>query len=246
MGIYSITNKINGMKYIGSGQKMSTRRSQHLSLLKKNSHFCSHLQYAFDKHGVENFIFEVLEIVDNKERLLETEQKWLDKHKHNFRGLLYNTMEIATITWGLKCSPEKADKQSLNWVFVSPSNKIIRVRNMRRFCRENNFPQSHALAIANRGRPKQYKGWIVYREENFSEKRLLEDRKNLEVRTLILISPAGEKFLVKNLTEFCKEKGLDPCSISNVIARRNGRKSHKGWTASKYDELYQPIEVSKG
>jgi len=43
-----------------------------------------------------------------------------------------------------------------------------------------------------------------------------------------LVSPSGEIFEGKNLTEFCKQHGLHQGCMSNVIAGRI--KHHKGWT----------------
>ena len=58
IGVYKITNKINGKCYIGKSIDIKARFSDH----KKPSNLKSHYKIykAFVKYGVENFNFEVL------------------------------------------------------------------------------------------------------------------------------------------------------------------------------------------
>ena len=55
--IYKITNKENGMIYIGQTiQTLEDRWRQHL----KKSSTCLYLKRAFEKYGIDNFIFEMI------------------------------------------------------------------------------------------------------------------------------------------------------------------------------------------
>lgn len=56
IGIYKITNTINGKMYIGQSVDITRRWRQH-----KNSELDYPLYKAFKKYGIENFIFEILE-----------------------------------------------------------------------------------------------------------------------------------------------------------------------------------------
>lgn len=72
-GIYVITNLITGKKYIGQSVNLASRLAHHKCDLKAGRHHNTHLQRSFNKHGIKNFIFEVLEYVelgylDDKER----------------------------------------------------------------------------------------------------------------------------------------------------------------------------------
>lgn len=58
-GIYSITNKNNGKRYIGQSVDLHKRKVTHLWLLKNNRHFNTHLQRAWNNG--EEFEFEILE-----------------------------------------------------------------------------------------------------------------------------------------------------------------------------------------
>lgn len=59
-GIYSITNKIDGKKYIGQSVDISKRFFQHKSELRSNTHPNNHLQHSWNRYGEENFLFEII------------------------------------------------------------------------------------------------------------------------------------------------------------------------------------------
>jgi len=105
-GIYEIKNKINGKKYIGSSIDLEKRIYHHKNVLKNNKHKNSHLQYAWNKYGEENFEFNILEYCDDK--ILELEQKYIDEE--DFENL-YNINLLAT--GGCQFSQEAIDKRKL-------------------------------------------------------------------------------------------------------------------------------------
>lgn len=61
IGIYQILNATNGKRYIGQSINIESRLNHHKEMLINNQHFNKHLQNSFNKYGLENFIFEVLE-----------------------------------------------------------------------------------------------------------------------------------------------------------------------------------------
>lgn len=70
-GVYRIRNLLNQRLYIGSTNNFSKRFSEHSRALKNNKHG-KFLQHDFNQSGSENFIFEILEVVENNksQRLL--------------------------------------------------------------------------------------------------------------------------------------------------------------------------------
>jgi hypothetical protein len=166
IGIYLIeclkTNKV----YIGSAKNLERRKKEHFSSLLKNKHNNKFLQNAWNKYGSDKFKFIILEFC-NDDILLKREQYYIDKEHQN----LYNICPVAGNTFGVKQSQEHILKKSKDYVFVSPENKIYRVTGMRQFCREMDLPQSHMISISSR-KERQYEGWIVYKNEIFSEKLL--------------------------------------------------------------------------
>lgn len=82
-GVYKITNKIDNKFYIGSSCAMYSRKNQHFSLLNRGIHTNKYLQRAVNKHGINNFSFEVVLYCD-KENLLLYEQTCLDNLKPQY------------------------------------------------------------------------------------------------------------------------------------------------------------------
>lgn len=106
-GIYSITNIETGNKYIGSSNKIKNRRREHARSLLNDSHHCRRLQAAWNFHGPDAFIFEILEgfrsvsTVD----LLYIEQEYIDATLDS-----YNTTKVAGRPIGYKKTPEQIEK----------------------------------------------------------------------------------------------------------------------------------------
>jgi group I intron endonuclease len=59
-GIYKIVNTKNGKFYLGSSKNIKRRWYIHKSALKHNRHHCIHLQRSWNKHGGQNFSFEII------------------------------------------------------------------------------------------------------------------------------------------------------------------------------------------
>ena len=121
-GVYFIKNIIDNKIYIGSSQNLRKRKNSHLCKLRKNKHHCSHLQYAFNKHGEDNFIFIEIEYTDN---LLNREQYYLDNANHD---LLYNTLKHAYAAYG-EDHPmygKRHSKESINKIKLARSRQTIK------------------------------------------------------------------------------------------------------------------------
>ena len=58
-----VVNTINGRQYVGASNNIKRRHSEHISPKRRNIPFA--IYKAFNKYGIENFKFEVLEIVED-------------------------------------------------------------------------------------------------------------------------------------------------------------------------------------
>lgn len=95
VGIYCIRNIINNKRYIGqTGENFQRRYWHHKWKLQNNCHDNCYLQASWNKNGSKNFVFEVVEIVDNVSILDNKEMQYIKLYKKE--GLSYNML------WGGK------------------------------------------------------------------------------------------------------------------------------------------------
>lgn len=114
-GIYSIVNKVNGKRYIGSSKSVYYRWAQgHLPQLRDGNHYNNHLQNAWNKYGDQSFLFEVTEECPETV-LLEREGYWIEHYKSWEREHGYNLTRI--VDGAQVLLQEAKDK-------ISKSNKI--------------------------------------------------------------------------------------------------------------------------
>lgn len=109
-GVYLIRNKVNGLIYIGIAIHFRKRWNLHKANLNKRNHHSRHLQHAWNKYGPDAFEFKIIEMVEDKTKLLEREQFWLDwlKPYDPIKG--YNICKVAESRLGIKSSPEHIAK----------------------------------------------------------------------------------------------------------------------------------------
>lgn len=103
-GVYVITCATNGKVYVGSAVNLEKRWRAHRNDLNRRAHHSSYLQRAWDKYGAEAFVFTVLEVVDDKNLLIQAEQKWLDVYESYDGKKGYNICPVAGSALGVRRS----------------------------------------------------------------------------------------------------------------------------------------------
>ena len=78
-GIYQITNKTNKKKYIGQSQDIHQRWYHHRYDLNNNNHENPYLQQSWNKHGEDNFTFEIITECKPNE-LNDLEEYYINKY----------------------------------------------------------------------------------------------------------------------------------------------------------------------
>lgn len=109
-GIYKITNTVNGKSYVGSSVNIWSRWCLHKRQLLQGIHHSIKLQRAWNMYGSESFSFSVVELVENKNQLLDREQFWLDSLDSVKSG--YNINRNARNSLGTMHRPETKEKIS--------------------------------------------------------------------------------------------------------------------------------------
>jgi group I intron endonuclease len=109
-GIYKITNSVNGKIYVGSAVDLRKRWGNHKSNLNVGINKSKHLQAAWNKYGQDSFEFSVIEYVEDKTKLIEREQYYIDTLSPE-----YNILTVAGSSLGYRHTEEykaKAAEQS--------------------------------------------------------------------------------------------------------------------------------------
>lgn len=108
-GIYFIFNIVTRNLYVGSTVNFKKRMNRHILELRNSKHCNTHLQNAWNKYGMESFIFIVVEYT-SIENLIEREQFWLEQF--DFEKQLYNICPTADSRLGRLQTQETKNKIS--------------------------------------------------------------------------------------------------------------------------------------
>lgn len=112
-GIYCIENTVNGKKYIGKSVNIPYRLTGHKWALSKNRHSNSYLQRSYNKYGLQNFKFYILEECD-KDTLSDREIYFIKKYKTKNKMYGYNLTDGGEGTLGHARSDESRKKTSVS------------------------------------------------------------------------------------------------------------------------------------
>ena len=158
MGVYKITNKVDGKVYVGASAWLYKRRGEHLADLRRNRHGNHKLQLAYNIHGEENFTFEILEYVSDKKYLDEREDYWTKELKSNIDEFGYNMRPIYVNTnLGRKYNEEQKQKISKNRKGKGTgkrnhSPETIKLKS--EMCKAQNLSQYHTEEVKEKMRNK--------------------------------------------------------------------------------------------
>lgn len=103
---------MNNKIYIGSAVDFYLRFKKHISDLRRDKHDNKHLQRAWNKYGENNFKFEIVEIINDKNKLIEREQYYMDSLNVCDKNIGYNISPTANSRLGVKVSQETLIKMS--------------------------------------------------------------------------------------------------------------------------------------
>jgi len=224
-GIYRITNKVNGMSYIGkTGMNFGDSWDSHRSLLRSGKHDNPYLQNAWNKYGEANFEFAVIEAVSDAGLLNELEMAYIAEYRK--RSMSYNLHDGGDGGYNLGKHLSDETKRK-----IGEKNRV----NM-----TGRKASAETRAKMSASRKARYAGWTD--EERSAYGRIMSDRCrgyhwSDEARKAYSerqrTNPNGAKFTADDIlairaaaengvskAELATAYGTSPAYISSIIARR--------------------------
>lgn len=226
-GIYCIEDAL-GRLYYGSAVDFQKRWKKHLEFLRIGKHHNIKLQRAWNKHGPDFFTFYVVEIVQDLDKLLEREQRWLD-FVFSTEGWCYNICKTAGSQRGMKRSAETKAKISAASKIRSPAARMRMGQAYR-----NRTPETNARLV------ESLRNRVVSQETRQKMSKSQKGRKHTQLSKgrIALTKNNGTRFTfqdslgnvyadIANIEDFANSVGLDASHLRKVA--KGLRKQHKGF-----------------
>lgn len=223
-GVYLITNKINGKKYVGQSIDIYRRWYQH-----EREYHNTLINLAIKKYGISNFEFEIIEIVEDRSKLIDSEQHWISYYNTlstNHRG--YNVIHkdvIAKLYSTQIIQVNAVDMQTVNeFVSISEAARILGVNKSNisrsvKYLWKTKIEESFFYFIDT----QNYEDSIAKIKQGISYQ-APKPEKNTSL--IFQATEYGEILKTyKNLTEASRHSKVNPASISRVI---NGKQKLAG------------------
>ncbi|WP_270943129.1 GIY-YIG nuclease family protein [Romboutsia lituseburensis] len=204
-GIYKIENIKNGKVYVGSTQNIRIRRNSHFSDLRNNRHKNAQLQNSFNKYGEKYFKFEVIEYIEDIDKLLEIEGIWIIKLNATDRKYGYNQKVYVPTSRGFKLRGEvrakiselKKGKKMKQYVFGEGmreyKSELCKLQKLRQYHTEEierKRKENAAKANRERGCPEWQRKSIS--EKNSGEGNGMSKLKENQVKEIKVLLKNGE------------------------------------------------------
>jgi len=233
-GVYRIFNRKNHRVYYGSCKSFKTRAYKHKHALLLGKHGNRFLQSDFSKCGSEFFIFEVLQEVNDLNKRLEIEQRYLDKFFDSGKKC-YNLRQKAISREGsfnsrktvVSEETKRKISSSLKGRLLSEQHK----NNISKALSGRSLSKEHVKKIknANRGkRPSKVTNLAAIKSNQKSYK---------------IVSPDGEIVSITNLSKFCRENNLHLSKMNQVA--NNKRNTYRGWTPYILNKMERRNELKQ-
>lgn len=224
-GVYSITHLPSNKIYIGQTINFYKRFFAHLNYLKSGLHENKYLQNCFNKHDINEFSMNILEVVTDLSLLNGREQFYLDQY-YDHQKKCFNIRIHCESNRGLKHLSSRK-----TFTLIGPANEIIEYSGIVEFSEKYNIHATNLCKLL-RGKIKSCEGWRLLENSTYSHNNKNHCRqiglKNCVFYDKQLVSPNGNIVTgVQNLNKFCIENNLDRAALRRVLKGINN--SHKGW-----------------
>lgn len=217
-GIYKIQSiAFPGRIYIGSAQNMEYRKRCHFSLLKKGKHHSPKLQNHYNKYGLSDLTFCIIEFISNSDTklLIERENWWIFYYRDvNNNKPYFNICPTAQSCAGRKWTEDAKKKLS------------IATKGKKRKPHSQETIKKLKEKARQRGIPKETKekAWLANRGNKYR----LGKKHTQETKDKISLINKGRKHSAETCEKMSRAlKGRSMSPVSDAT-RKKMSESHKG------------------
>lgn len=221
-GIYKIANKINGKVYIGQALNIQERWNKH-----KRTHDNCAIHLAFEKYGIENFSFEVIEEC-LPELLDERERYWIAEYHSYGEGYNLNP-------GGKGGNPRKVQCFDENGKFIKEYPSIVEA------ALDTNTDSAKISAVCSHTPNRYFAGDYQWK---YSDDAIpIKERQKQETRIIYQFDKEGNLINQYNsITDAATKLQLDK---SKICACCKGRQKTSGGFQWSYNKECPPVEYKK-
>lgn len=211
-GIYKIECVVNGKIYIGSTTVCFKKRfKKHKQRLRHDYHENNYLQNEWNKHGEENFIFDVIENIEDNEQIKIREGYWLSVYFSKGRDFCYNLSDH--VCGGNTLKTEEIRKKQSENIKKSYTPELLERRRIDSLKRVDEFVKNIKIA-------KEKQSWKDNHKKNMIEisKRpswLEKTRANAKAKGKKVKTDLGEIF--DSVAEAARQTGSTRSRIRKAI-----------------------------
>jgi predicted transcriptional regulator len=190
MVVYCIENKIDHKKYIGiTKNSLKFRINGHKSKCRIGNKTA--IYDAIRTFGEHNFSIYVLKECISEQDLVNSEIDFINKLRTSTEEYGYNILTdkyifsksrigkknnqnhkkiLSNRMHSLKDKYIKLHEKE--WVIINPQGSIFYIKNLQKFCRENNLDAPNMIKQTTYRPQSLYKGWQCFKKENFSKDKI--------------------------------------------------------------------------
>lgn len=176
-GIYQILNIQNKKSYIGYSRSCLKRMQCHRNYLRGNKHKNPHLQNAWNSYGSDNFIYRIIENLDDSltnEQFEEIETKWVLHFKSHLSEFGYNSVIpgfVPLIEEGKNTTQRKIIEYSC---INTLSGEIINLSGKQEVTKTTSISPNKIEDLCSywkgKTKRKSLHGWIIIKKDEYDPK----------------------------------------------------------------------------